>query len=137
MENLNSPLFKPAILNGELQIGMRPETVLQMIAVDDIGHYGALAFERRDELANTAIDIAGDQLTGPQAASAIGEVLGRPVRFVSPPIEQIRAFSEDYAIMLEWFDAVGYDVDIAANRARFGIEPTRFVDWARGVDWSS
>lgn len=137
MENLSSPLFKPAILNGELQIGIRPETTLQMIAVEDIGHYGALAFERRDELANSAIDIAGDELTGPQAASLIGEALGRPVRFVSPPIEQIRAFSEDYAIMLEWFDAVGYDVDIAANRARFGIEPTRFADWARSVDWSS
>ena len=36
-----------------------------MIAVEDIGHYGLAAFERRDELANSAIDIAGDALTGP------------------------------------------------------------------------
>lgn len=136
MENLSSPLFKPAIQAGELQIGMQPETRLQMIAADDIGRYGALAFERHRELAGQAIDIAGDELTGPQAAAVLAAALGKPVRFVSTPIEQIRAFSEDYALMLEWFDAVGYDVDIAANAARYGIRPTSLRDWAKTVDWS-
>jgi hypothetical protein len=28
-------------------------------------------------------------------------------------VEQVREFSEDFAMMLEWFDAVGYDADIA------------------------
>lgn len=136
MENLSSPLFKPAILQGELQIGIRPQTKLQMIAVEDIGRYGALAFERHAELAGQGIDIAGDELTGPQAAAVVAEALGRPVRFVSTPIEQIRAFSEDYAIMLEWFDAVGYDADVAGNAKRYGIPPTSFRDWAKTADWS-
>jgi len=46
-----SPWFKPAIDQGHVAIGMRPETRLQMIAVKDIGRYGALAFERHAELA--------------------------------------------------------------------------------------
>ena len=38
--------------------------------------------------------------------------------------------------MLEWFDRVGYEADIAANAARFGIRPTSFAEWAGSTDWS-
>jgi hypothetical protein len=41
----------------------------------------------------------------------------------------------EYAIMLEWFDAVGYNADIQANAREFGIPPTRFADWAKSVSW--
>jgi hypothetical protein len=51
------------------------------------------------------------------------------------PIDQIRKFSEDLALMLEWFDAVGYDADIEKTSAEFGIRPTRFREWAAGQDW--
>mgnify|MGYP003694281441 CR=1 FL=1 len=37
MENLTSPSFVPAIQQGQLAVGMEPTTVLQMIAVQDIG----------------------------------------------------------------------------------------------------
>ena len=47
MENLASPSFLPAIQEGKLAIGIKPTTVLQMIAVQDIGKYGARAFERQ------------------------------------------------------------------------------------------
>ena len=50
MENFLSPWFKPGIDQGKLMIGVKPTTVLQMIAVGDIGRYGRLAFERHAEL---------------------------------------------------------------------------------------
>lgn len=137
MENLLGPFFKPAIDQGQLAMAVKPTTSLQMIAVRDIGQYGALAFELHNELNGDAIDIAGDEMTMPEVAAVLSTVRGKPVHFVSPPIEQIRAMSADYAAMLEWFDEVGYDVDIAANAARFGVEPTRFVEWAKSVDWSA
>lgn len=136
MENLDSPNFKPAIQQGRLEAGMPPTTALQMIAVRDIGQYGALAFERHSELNGQAIDIAGDEMTMPEAAAVLSTASDRHIDFVSVPIAAIRAFSEDYALMLEWFDAVGYDVDIRANAERFGVAPTRFFDWAKTVDWS-
>jgi uncharacterized protein YbjT (DUF2867 family) len=136
MENLDSPLFKPAILQGRLEVGVKPTTPLQMIAVRDIGQYGALCFERHSELNGQAVDIAGDEMTMPEAAAVLTKVTGKPIEFVSAPIEQIRAFSEDYAVMLEWFDAVGYDADIEGNAKRWGIPPTRFLEWAKTVDWS-
>jgi len=135
MENLASPWFKPSTDQGNVAIGMKPETRLQMIAVKDIGQYGALAFERHAELAGQAIDIAGDVKTGPQIAAALSAIIGRPIGFFQVPIAEVRKSSDDFASMLEWFDRTGYDADIDGNAQRYGIRPTRFEEWARTVRW--
>ena len=135
MENLASPWFKPSIDEGNLAVGMKPDTKLQMIAVRDIGKYGRIAFEKHAELNGQAIDIAGDELTMPAAAAIIGKAAGRPVAHVQVPIEEVRKFSEDFALMLEWFDAKGYEADIAGNAKTFGVAPTSFADWAKAVTW--
>jgi uncharacterized protein YbjT (DUF2867 family) len=135
MENWLSPWFKPGIDTGTLAIGLKPSTKLQMVAVADIGKYGKLAFEKHAELNGRAVDIAGDDLTMPQAAEIIGRAAGRPVTFVQVPIAEVRKASEEYAIMLEWFETTGYDVDIAGNAKAFGIRPTAFAEWARSVKW--
>jgi uncharacterized protein YbjT (DUF2867 family) len=136
MENWISPWFKPGIDQGKLMVGLRPETVLQMIAVEDIGRYGRLAFERHQELNGRAIDIAGDQLTMPQMASILSEITGRQITFERVPLEQVREFSEDFALMLEWFDAVGYNADIVALEEQYGMRPTRLQEWAKQQIWS-
>lgn len=135
MENLASPWFLPSIQEGALAVGIRPETRLQMVAVQDIGKYGAWAFERHADLNGRAIDIAGDEMTMPEAAAVLSRAAGREIRFVQVPIEEVRKFSDDFARMLEWFDRVGYDVDIAARSAESGVRPTRFAEWAAAVDW--
>jgi uncharacterized protein YbjT (DUF2867 family) len=135
MENLVGPGSKPYIDQGTLAMGLKPDTTLQSIAVRDIGKYGLAAFERHAELNGREIDIAGDALTGPQMAAVLSEVIGRPITFYQVPIEQIRAQSEDFALMLEWFDAVGYSADIERNAKEFGIAPTRFREWAKDQNW--
>lgn len=136
MENLLSPWFKPYIDQGNLAIGMKPETRLQMIAVRDIGKYGYKALERHAELNGRAIDLAGDELTGPEAAAILSDVTGRKISFYQVPIDQVRAGSEEFAIMLEWFDKVGYDADIAGTAREFGVKPTSFRKWAEAQNWS-
>lgn len=136
MENLASPWFKPGIDQGQLMIALKPETALQMIAVNDIGKYGLAAFEKHKELNGREIDIAGDALTMPETARILSEAAGKKVDFVQLPIEEVRKFSEDYAMMLEWFDRVGYNADIAGNTKEFGIKPTSFKDWAKQQNWS-
>jgi uncharacterized protein YbjT (DUF2867 family) len=127
MENLTSPWF----LNGDnLIAALAPTTVLQMIAVEDIGRYGARAFTDPDKLKGRAIDIAGDAATMPQAAAALSKGLGRTITFVPIPIEEVRKNSEDFAVMLEWFERVGYDVDVAALEREFGIRATKLGVWA-------
>jgi uncharacterized protein YbjT (DUF2867 family) len=129
MENLVTPWF----LNGDtIYAAMKPTTVLQMIAVQDIGKYGARAFTDAS-LKGREIDIAGDALTIPEAASILGDALGRPINFVEIPIAEVRKNSEDFAIMLEWFGDTGYDADIKGLEREFGIKPTTFREWAKGV----
>jgi uncharacterized protein YbjT (DUF2867 family) len=130
MENLLSPWS----LNGDtLYAAMNPATKLQMIAVQDIGKYGALAFIDTDRMRGREIDIAGDSVTMPEAAAALSKGLGRPIRFVQIPIADVRKNSEDLATMFEWFERVGYDVDIDATAREFGIPPTRLEAWAQSV----
>ena len=133
MENWTSPWFKPAILEGKLMIGIKPETVLQMVAVEDIGEFGRRAFERHEEMRGREIDIASDQHTMPQTAELLSRAAGRKIEFVPVPIEQVRQSSEDFAIMLEWFDRVGYNADIPRLKKEHGIEPTSLAAWAARV----
>lgn len=129
MENLTSPWF----LNGDkLCAGMDPKTSLQMIASDDIGRYGALAFTQASKLNGREIDLAGDAATMPQAAEILGQALAKRLEFFRVPIEEVRKNSMDFALMLEWFDRVGYNADIAGLEREFGIKPVKLADWARG-----
>ncbi|MFA5907219.1 MAG: NmrA/HSCARG family protein [Vicinamibacterales bacterium] len=131
MENLASPSF----LNGDkLVSALDPTTVLQMIAVADIGQYGALAFTDQARFKNLELDIAGDAVTLPQAAAALSAGLGRKIEYMQIPMSAVRKNSEDFALMLEWFEAVGYDADIAGNAAKYGVKPTSLKEWARGRD---
>lgn len=135
MENLTSPFFKPGIDEGTVAIAVLPETQIQMIAVEDIGEYGKLAFEQHEQLNGQAIDFAGDEMTPVQLATTLSDVTGREIKHFQVPIEQVREFSDDFATMLEWFDAVGYSVDIQATKERYGIPATDFGDWASSVTW--
>jgi len=136
MDNLLTPWFKPALDEGNLAVGIKPDTRLQMIATEDIGRYGVLAFERHEELNGKAIDIAGDELSMPEAAAILSEKTDKEVKHFQVPIEAVREASEEFAIMLEWFDAKGYSADIEANASQYGISPTSFADFASSVNWN-
>ena len=127
MENLTSPWF----LNGDtIYAAMRPDLKLQMIATDDIGKYVARGFTNADKLNRREIDLASDNVTMPDVAMALSRGLGRNISFVQIPISEVRKNSDDFATMLEWFDRVGYDVDIPSLEREFGIKGERLVEWA-------
>lgn len=128
MENLLSPWF----LDGDKLVStLKPETKLQMIAVEDIGTFGALAFTRAAELGGREIDLAGDAVTLPEAAATLSRELGRPLEYLQIPIGEVRKNSEDFALMLEWFDSTGYDADIAGLAQEFGVKLLSLEAWAR------
>jgi uncharacterized protein YbjT (DUF2867 family) len=137
MENFAGPWFLPGLEQGQLVMAVKPETTLQMIAVTDIGKYGRWAFENHQALNRREIDLAGDQLTLPKAAEVLSRAMGRDVTFVQAPIEEVRKYSADYAMMLEWFDRVGYNADIERNARESGIAPTSLATWAQAVRWTT
>jgi len=128
MENVLAPF---SLQGSTLAWALGPGTKLQMIAVDDIGWFGARAFTDATTLNRREIDLAGDVRTMPQAAEILTEALGRPIAFAQTPIEQVRQYSKDVATMLEWFERVGYSADIAGLEQEFGRKLTKLPDWAR------
>ena len=128
MENLLAPY---TLQGSTLASGVGPGTKLQMIAVDDIGWFGARAFTDAAALNRREIEIAGDVRTMPEAAEILTEALGRPIAFAQTPIEQVRQFSKDVALMLEWFERDGFSADIAGLEREFGRALTKLPDWAR------
>lgn len=129
MENLPSPWF---LQGDKIMTAMKPETKLQMICSDDIGKFASQAFLEPQKWNRAEVDIAGDAVTMPQAAAAISELVGKPVTFQPIPIEAVRANSDDFATMLEWFDAVGYSAPIADLEAKWGVRPLTLQEWVRG-----
>lgn len=134
MTNILLPDSRAALANGVLAFGLKPDTRLQMIDPSDIGAHARRAFEEHEALNGAAFDIAGDELTMVETAAILSDAMGKSIVFQSVPVEQIRAFSEDYALMLEWFEAVGYDADIAGMAKESGIRPTTFAEWVKTAD---
>ena len=128
MENLLAPY---SLQGPTLAWALGPATKLQMIAVDDIGWFGARAFTDAAALNRREIDLAGDVRTMPEAAEILTEALGRPIAFAQTPIEQVQQYSKDTALMLQWFERVGYSADIAGLEREFGRALTKLPDWAR------
>jgi uncharacterized protein YbjT (DUF2867 family) len=128
MENLLAPFS----LHGDtLAWALRPDTRLQMIAVDDIGWFGARAFTDAVALNRREIDLAGDVQTMTQAAAILTKAQGRRIAFAQTPIEAVRQYSQENALMLEWFERVGYSADIDGLEREFGRSLTKLPDWAR------
>src|ERR1700681_4747111 len=128
MENLLAPF---SLQGSTLAWALAPGTKLQMIAVDDIGWFGARAFTDAAALNGREIDLAGDVRTMPETAEILTEALGRPIAFAQTSIEQVRQYSKDMAVMLEWFERVGYSADIAGLEREFGRALTKLPDWTR------
>jgi uncharacterized protein YbjT (DUF2867 family) len=133
MENFLSPWAKPAIDQGQLMLAIQPTTKLQMIAVSDIGKYGALAFAEAARMNGKEIDLAGDEKTMPETAAVFSKAAGRTVTFQQVPIQEVRTVSADQAVMLEWFDRVGYNADIKKNEQEYGIRATPLNEWAKAL----
>ena len=105
------------ILNGTFNgLGLRPEKERQLIGVDDIAAFAALAFANPSEYAGKTIELAGDALTESQLADTFTRVIGRPVRLSMPVEDQSWGDPEEMTAMFNFFNGEAYDADISALR---------------------
>jgi uncharacterized protein YbjT (DUF2867 family) len=136
MENF-ATYNRPVLTNGELVVGLAvPEDrPMQLVSVDDIGAFAAIAFERPDDFLGRTVELAGDARTPPQIAEAFGRVCDRPARFRRTPIEQVRAFDEQLAQMFTFFaEHPAAPSDLAALRAEHPDLMT-LATWLRTTGW--
>jgi uncharacterized protein YbjT (DUF2867 family) len=80
MENLLDRQ-KSSILGGRITGAEPPDVLHQWIAVDDIGRFVALAFAHPEVWVGRATEIAGDELSGRQAAAVLSRTLEIPVAY--------------------------------------------------------
>jgi len=115
MENYN--WSRAWILNGSFSgMGLRPEKRSQLIAVEDIGIFVALAFANRNQYLGRTLELAGDELTELQIADTFTKVIGRPVSLNLPTRAEGRQPDEEMIAMFNFFNGQGYDADIPALR---------------------
>ncbi|MGH7181635.1 MAG: NmrA/HSCARG family protein [Nitrospiraceae bacterium] len=135
MENFTT--FAKPSAEGVLMLPMKPATKLAMVALKDIGEFGAASFLRPKDFLGQAIDIAGDDLTMPEATVLLTKAMGRSIRFQEFPMDQAEAaMGHDLATMFRWFNGVGYAIDIPWLKRQFGIPLTTFSEWAKTMDWA-
>jgi len=137
MENYYIDQVEVGILKGKLMDPIRADKPYQTIAADDIGAFAALAFERPERFIGVELEIAGSELTNPEAARIFSKVLGRPVKFQRIPMPIVRvAMGKEFYQMFRWFNAEGYKADIAGLRSRYPeIRLRNLEEWLRQEGW--
>ena len=116
---------------------LRPDTKLQIIAVQDIGEFGAAALLRPSEFIGQSIDLAGDELTMPEMATLLSNTMGRAIQFQQLADDQAEAaVGSDFALMFRWFNEVGYDVDIPSLQKQWDIPLTTFKEIIAEASWA-
>ena len=137
MENYYIDKVEIALLKGKLVDAIGPHKPYQTIATDDIGAFAALAFTRPRDLIGRAIELAGSELTNPQAAEVFSRVLGKPVRFQRLPLIMTRlALGREFYQMFRWFNDAGFQADIPALHRDYPEVPLMDLEtWLRREGW--
>ena len=125
---------RDAVDQGTLALPLRPETRLQMIAVDDIGAFVAMAFEKPGHWQDQTRELAGDELSMEELTERLGRASGRPVRYQQVPWDDWeRQVGHELTVMWRWFEEHGYHVDTALVRQEYP-QLTGFDRWL-GQHW--
>ena len=138
MENLFAPWTLPGLRQGSLAVALPPDYRHQHVAVADLASFVVLVLEDPESFRGRRVEVASDAPTGAEQAAILSQVSGRDIRYVEVPLEQLRSYGdEDTARMFEWFQQVGYGVDIdALHRDYPQVGWHSFQAWARERDWT-
>ena len=99
---------------------IRADKPYQTIATNDIGAFVAFAFDRPKEFIGLELEIAGSELTNPEAAQVFSRVLGKRVKFQKLPMLMVRLIlGKEIYQMFRWFNQAGFKADIAGLRRRY------------------
>ncbi|REE99831.1 NmrA family NAD(P)-binding protein [Thermomonospora umbrina] len=145
LENLCGPWVAPALVrDGVLGYPVPEDLPIAWLGHDDLAAFTAAALARPD-LAGTAIDVGGaEAVTGPVLAAAFTEVLGRPVRFASRPVDAFEAglaeaFGPEAAAAIagsyRWMAGPGAAGLYAAADPVLDVRPTPLRAWIAGRPW--
>lgn len=130
MENFASPRYLPSIERGVLSTPLHPKRILRMVSVADIGRIVAHAFTDPSRYKGRELDVAGDEMDMDRIARELSLVRYRRIRYDHiPEAYAEEAVGRDEALMFQWLNEHGWDVDAIYTRNRFeyyGVPLTSF-----------
>jgi uncharacterized protein YbjT (DUF2867 family) len=139
---LPATVFKPAVFmeNAYLpHFGLPAASIYNVtpfelptpyIAVEDIGVFARLAFQRPQEFIGQSLNLAGDSLTVTALAELLTRELATPIAAVQVPLEMVKAQNELFGQFVEAVYIHGTPpVNLAALRAAHPHLLT-FAEWA-------
>jgi uncharacterized protein YbjT (DUF2867 family) len=137
MENYYIDQVEIGILRGKSMDPIRADKTYQTIATDDIGAFVALAFQRGKDLIGAEIEVAGSELTNPEAARVFSRVLGKPVKFRKLPMPMVRiVLGKEFYQMFSWFNRAGFKADIAGLRRSYPeVHFQTLEEWLINEGW--
>ena len=134
MENFNIGPQCKSIRGGKLVFPLPPDARLQLIAIDDIGFFAAMAFDRPDEMQGNSYELAGDEMTMPEIAQRFSSHLGKEVQFTQLPLDELERMDPEYHLLARWLQDEGYRADIPAVR-RMHPSLLSFDAWLSNGYW--
>ncbi|MFB6889959.1 NmrA family NAD(P)-binding protein [Kitasatospora sp. NPDC056327] len=94
-----------------------PDEPLQIIALEDIAEFAALAFEQPERFAGRTLELAGDDPTPVEAVAAISAATGIPVRYEQLTHDEAFALNPQFAeVRQDWEDGHRWYADIEVLR---------------------
>ncbi|MEV3966023.1 NmrA/HSCARG family protein [Nocardia sp. NPDC050193] len=136
MENF-ATVMAPSLEDGTivLRLPLPNDIALKMISIKDIGQVAAAILLDTVDVPGGAIEVIGDEPTGPQIAAAFGARAGLPSRYEVLPLS-VLGNDLDKAMFRQFAKASEYPSDLAAVKA---IEPTTgdLAEWIRSTGWTA
>jgi uncharacterized protein YbjT (DUF2867 family) len=137
MENYYIAAVELGILKGKLADPIRGDKPYQTIATENIGAFAALAFGKPEMFLGLELEIAGNEMTNPEAAETFSRVLGRSVKFRKIPLPLVRlVLGREFYQMFRWFNDSGFKADIPALKKKYPeVHLLNLEDWLMKEGW--
>ncbi|MET7281673.1 NmrA/HSCARG family protein [Kribbella sp. NPDC005582] len=135
MENF-ATVMAPSLEDGTIvvRLPLPNDVPLKMISIKDIGQVAAAILLGTADVPGGAIEVIGDEPTGPQIAAAFGAHAGLPSRYEALPVS-VLGNDLDQVMFRQFAKASESPADVAAVKA---IEPTTrdLAEWIRSTGWT-
>jgi uncharacterized protein YbjT (DUF2867 family) len=134
MDNLDYPWNRAVLRAGQWPIPLPPDRTVQLIPAIDMARFAALVIEQPGDFAGRRIELASDEVTGPEAAGILSGILHRPIthpQAMPGPLAPMAPF-------FRWLAGTGFHADIQQLRTRhpeIGWHSLRH--WAAEHDWAT
>jgi uncharacterized protein YbjT (DUF2867 family) len=133
MENFarpKGPMLYPQLRQGIILSPVLPNSLVQLIAGDDMGAFACAAFLHPARFDRRTIGIVSDAMTIGEMAAVMSRGLGKHVvaKSVSPDEALQAGIFPMWVRSQEWINDVGYHVD-TSELAAYGVPLTSFATW--------